>query len=123
MYTNSDMTLYHYDKNQNIYQRNYIYGVFWDSEKRSNMLKTGNVNIDSLLIMVPATHVTTLEITTGKDLAVKGICRLDISNGSQAAQTNSIKRLMAENQVYTITSCDAKLYGSPSLQHYELSGK
>ncbi len=123
MRTNSDMTLYHYDKAQKIYQRIYIYGVFWDHVKIANVNKTGQANSDTIFVAIPASHVTSLEITVGKDLVVKGICNIAISNSSEQTQSKTIKELMDANETFTVMSHDPKLYGSPSMQHYELSCK
>lgn len=123
MITNSDMTLYHYDEAQKIYQRIYIYGVFWDSNKRSNTLKSGNAVTDSVFIAIPAQHVSSLKITVGKDLVVKGISTVAISNSSEQTQLSSYKALKESKEVFTVSVCDPKLFGSPAMQHYELSCK
>ena len=121
MYTNTDITLYHW--NGSSYNRRPIYNVFWDSVKSSNVLKSGQVNADSVKIFVPVTSVGSLSVETSKDLVVVGIIDFEFDNTSQATQSNSLKALKADRAVFTVSSCDGKLYGSPHMQHYLLSCK
>lgn len=120
MYTNADMTLYHW--NGSGYERKVVEKIFWDNTKISNITKTGRTDSDSVKILVPASSAE-LSVTTGKDLVVKGKCEAEFDNTSQSTISESLKKLKAENEVFTISSIDEKLYGSPRMQHYELSCK
>lgn len=117
------MTLYRWVPSLKAYERNVIYAVFWDSVKHSNTIKSGQVNIDSVFISIPSTSATALEITTGKDIVVKGSVDFEFDNTSEKTQLDSLKALKQIHDCFTVTSVDPKLYGSPNMQHYELSCK
>lgn len=118
---NADITLYHYSDGK--YTRQVIKGVYWFSVKQSNVIKSGLVNADSVLIHIPVTSAENLEITTSKDLVVNGIIDMEIDNTNHQTQSTSFKALNSVYDVYTVTAFDPKLYGSRRLQHYELSCK
>ena len=121
MYTNADITLYHW--NGTGYVRQEIKKVFWSDSKISNINKTGRMDVDTVYISIPESSAQELKITMGKDLIVKGICKLEFDNTSQQTQSESTKTLKAECEVFTVNSFDPKLYGSPAMRHYELSCK
>lgn len=120
MYTNADMTLYHW--NGIGYERKVVEKVFWDDTKISNITKTGRTDADSVKILVPVSSAM-LFVKTGKDLVVKGKCEVEIDNTDQATVSASVKALKEEYEVFTVAACDAKFYGSVRMQHYELSCK
>lgn len=120
MYTNEDMTLYHW--NGSGYDRRVVKKVFWDDSKISNINKTGRIDSDTVKILVLASSAE-LSVTTGKDLVVKGKCETEFDNTSQATISESMRALKAEKEVFTVNLFDKKLYGSPRMQHYELSCK
>lgn len=121
MYTNADITLYSYADNK--YIRKVIKDVFWNEVKESNTLKSGLTTADSVKIFVPSSVTETLSITTGRDIIVKGIIEYEVDNTSQATQSASLNQLKKDYQFVTISSCDAKLFGSKHMQHYVLSCK
>lgn len=121
MKPNADITLYHYvDKK---YIRQYIKDVFWFDSKQSNVLKSGLVNADRVMIHIPITSVEDLEITTSKDLVIKGNITMEIDSASEQSESESLELLNATYDVFTVNAFDPKLYGSRNLQHYELSCK
>ena len=122
MYTNADITLYSFSNNT--YTRKPINGVFWDEVKQSNFLKSGVVNSDSVIIYIPLENIVgDLNFTVGKGLIVHGIIDYEIDNTSQSTISTSLKALKDLHGFVTLTTCDKKLYGSPNMQHYELSCK
>ena len=121
MYTNSDMTLYHW--NGSGYDRQEIKDVFWQYSKISNINKTGQTDSDTVFISIPEASAEGLKVTTGKDLVVKGICPLQFDNTGQKEQSESLKKLKTNYEVFTVNAFDPKLYGSPMTRHYELSCK
>ncbi len=121
MYTNADITLYSYVDNK--YIRKVIKGVFWNEVKESNTLKSGLNTADSVKIFVPFANMPDIKITTGKDIIVKSIIEHEVDNTSQATQSASLNQLKRDYQFVTISSCDAKLFGSKHMQHYVLSCK
>ncbi len=120
MYTNADMTLYHW--NGSGYERKVVEKVFWDETKISNITKTGRTDADSVKILVPVSSAM-LSVTTGRDLVVKGKCEVELDNTDQATVSKSVKALKEEHEVFAVTAFDAKLYGSVQMQHYALSCK
>lgn len=120
MYTNADMTLYHW--NGSGYERKVVEKVFWDDTKISNITKTGRTDSDSVKILVPASSAV-LSVTTGRDLVVKGKCETEIDSTSQATDSESVRALKAEHEVFTVNAFDSKLYGSSRMRHYALSCK
>ena len=121
MYTNADMTLYHW--NGTGYDRREIREVFWSHSHISNIGKTGRMDSDSVFISIPESSALSLEVTTGKDLTVKGICPLEFDNTNQETQSQSLKTLKSGYEIFTVNAFDPKLYGSSAMRHYELSCK
>ncbi len=126
MFTNADATIYLYSKKNGVekYTRLPIEGVYWEEISQSTLLKTGEKNSASVLLVIPLENLESpIEFTPGKDLAVKGIITDEIDSSSQAVLSKSLAALRAAQKLITITSADAKLYGSEAVQHYELASK
>lgn len=126
MYTNADVTLYLYSKcgKQESYKRVFVEDVFWDDVKQSNVLKTGQRDSDSVLLVIPLESLfEPIHFTTGKDLAVKGQCNKELNSTDQKAMSESLQELKRRHGCVTVMTVDDKLYGSESMQHYELSCK
>lgn len=119
MYTNTSITLYLYSNGE--YIRKNITKAFWDERKASNVLKSGITNADSLKVFIPYTG--DINFSTSKDLIVKGEVNYQIDTTTEKTIAESKQYLIQNYETYTITSCDKKLYGSPNMQHYELSCK
>lgn len=122
MYTNSDATFYLHSKagGKETYTRLYVEEVFWDDVRNSNFLKTGQKDSGSVLIVVPLESLfDPAHFTQGKDLAVKGQCSMVIDTRSQEALSKSLAALKSRGS-FMVTTVDEKLYGSESVQHYEL---
>lgn len=126
MYTNADVTLYLYSKcgKQESYKRVFVEDVFWDDVKQSNVLKTGQRDSDSVLLVIPLESLfEPIRFTAGKDLAVKGQCNLELDCKDQKTMSESLQKLKNCHGSVTVMTVDEKLYGSESMQHYELSCK
>ena len=126
MFTNADVTMYLYRKGDGTekYIRLPIEGVYWEEISQSTLLRTGERNSASVLLVIPLESLESpVEFTPGKDIAVKGIIEDEIDSNSQAALSKSLTAFKAAHKFITITSADAKLYGSEAVQHYELSSK
>lgn len=126
MYTNADVTLYLYSKcgKQESYKRVFVEDVFWDDVKQSNVLKTGQRDSDSVLLVIPLESLfEPIQFTGGKDLAVKGQCNMELNCTDQKALAESLQKLRECHGCITVMTVDEKLYGSESMQHYELSCK
>ena len=61
MLTNADMTLYR-KNDAGGYEKRYIAHVVWQDSKRSNMLKTGNSDADTVFIMIPEKEAVCLDM-------------------------------------------------------------
>lgn len=126
MYTNADVTLYLYSKcgKQESYKRVFVEDVFWDDVKQSNVLKTGQRDSDSVLLVIPLESLfEPIRFTSGKDLAVKGQCNIELNCTDQKVLAESLQKLRQCHGCVTVMTVDEKLYGSESMQHYELSCK
>ncbi|MDB2032471.1 hypothetical protein PMZ84_14730 [[Clostridium] symbiosum] len=126
MYTNADVTLYQYNKEGKTekYTRIPIEEVYWEDVRQSTFLKTGQRNACSVLLVIPLESLNgPIEITQGKDLVVKDIITYEIDCSSQEAMSKSLAALKAVHELLTVTTVDERLYGSESMQHYELSCK
>lgn len=126
MYTNADATLYLYSRNGRTekYTRTPIEGVYWEDVQQSTFLKTGQRDRTSVMLVIPLDSLgEPLKFTQGKDLAVKGIITDEIDCSSQAAMSKSLATLKTAHDFVTIVTVDGRLYGSESIQHYELSCK
>ena len=121
MKPNADITLYKIKDGK--YIRQAIRGVYWFAVKQSNVNRSGLTNADRISIHIPISSAEELEITTSKDLVVKGISEFEFDNTDQRTQSESLRSLKETHDVFTISAFDPKLYGSKRLQHYELSCK
>lgn len=126
MYTNADITLYLCRKEGKAewYERRVVESVFWDDVKQSNYLKTGLVNTDSVLLVIPlASMGEPIPFTQGKDLVVKGIIDFEFDNTDEKSVSESLRQLNVQYHPMTVISVDEKLYGSSCMHHIELSCK
>ena len=126
MYTNADVTLYLYSKEGKVekYIRMPIEGVYWEDVRQSTYLKTGQRDSTSVLLVIPLESLDgPIKLTQGKDLIVKGIIEDEIDCSSQEAISKSLAALKASHGFLTVVTVDERLYGSESVQHYELACK
>ena len=126
MYTNADVTLYLYSKEGKVekYIRMPIEGVYWEDVRQFTYLKTGQRDSTSVLLVIPLESLDgPIKLTQGKDLAVKGIIEDEIDCSSQEAISKSLAALKADHGFLTVVTVDERLYGSESVQHYELACK
>lgn len=124
MYTNADVTLYLYSKDGKVekYTRRPVEGVYWEDVKQSTFLKTGQRDACSVLLVIPLESLEEpVKFAQGKDLVVKEIVEDEIDCSSQEAMSKSLALLKKEHEYVTVTTVDKHLYGSVSMQHYELS--
>ena len=126
MYTNADVTLYLYGKDGKAekYTRMPIEGVYWEGVRQSTYLKTGQREGTSVLLVIPMESLDgPIKLTQGKDLAVRGIIEEEIDCSSQEATSKSLAALKTAHGFLTVATVDERLYGSESVQHYELACK
>lgn len=126
MFTNADVTLYLYSKEGKVekYTRTPIEGVYWEDVKQSTFLKTGQRDACSALLVIPLESLgEPMKFTQGKDLAVKDVIGDEIDCSSQEAMSKSLAALRVAHGFLTVVTVDERLYGSESVQHYELACK
>lgn len=126
MYTNADVTLYLYSKDGKVekYTRRPVEGVYWEDVKQSTFLKTGQRDARSVLLVIPFESLDgPVKFTQGRDLVVKGMVKEEIDSTSPETLSKSLAALKKEYEYVTVTTVDEKLFGSESMQHYELACK
>lgn len=126
MFTNSDITLYLFTKEGKLdrFTRQVIKNVYWEDVDNATFLKTGQRGSCTALVILPLSSLEgTINFTKGKDLMVKGVIDFEFDNTSQATIAEGIARLKTNYKALTLVSVDERLYGSKSVQHYELTGK
>ena len=126
MFTNSDITLYLCNKEGKLekFTRQIVKNVYWEDVDNVTFLKTGQRGSCMALIMVPLSSLEgVVNFAKGKDLMVKGVIDFEFDNTSQATISEGIVKLKTNHKVLTLVSVDERLYGSKSVQHYELTGK
>lgn len=126
VYTNADATLYLYgrENGKEMYSRLPIQEVYWEDVRQSTFLKTGQRDAAAVLLVIPLESLDgPVRFTQGKDLVVKGIVVDEIDSSSPAALSQSLAALRAEHGYLTVVTVDEMLYGSETVQHYELSCK
>lgn len=126
MFTNSDVTLYLCTKEGKLekFTKRVVKNVYWEDVEHSTFIKTGQRGSCTALVMIPLVSLEgTVNFTKGKDLMVKGVIDFELDNTSQATIAEGIARLKTNYKALTLVSVDERLYGSKSVQHYELTGK
>ncbi len=74
--------------------------------------------------MIPLSSLgKAINFTKGKDLMVKSAIDFEFDNTSQATISEGIVKLKTNHKALTLVSVDERLYGSKSVQHYELTCK
>ena len=126
MFTNSNITLYLCTKEGKLekFTRRVVKNVYWEDVEHSTFLKTGQRGSCTALVMLPLSSLDgAINLTKGKDLIVKGVIDFEFDNTSQATIAEGIAKLKTNYKALTLVSVDERLYGSKSVQHYELTGK
>lgn len=126
MFTNSNITLYLCTKEGKLekFKRQVVKNVYWEDVDNATFLKTGQRGSCTALVMLPFSSVgKAINLTKGKDLIVKGVIDFEFDNTSQATIAEGIAKLKTNHKALTLVSVDERLYGSKSVQHYELTGK
>ena len=126
MFTNSDITLYLCTKEGKLekFTRRVVKNVYWEDVEHSTFIKTGQRGSCTALVMIPLNSLEgAINFTKGKELLAKGVIDFEFDNTSQATIAEGIARLKTNYRALTLVSVDERLYGSKSVQHYELTGK
>ena len=98
--------------------------MYWEDVRQSTYLKTGQRDGTSVLLVIPLESMDgPIKLTQGKDLAVKGIIEDEIDCSSPETMSKSLAALKSTHGFMTVVTVDERLYGSESVQHYELACK
>jgi hypothetical protein len=134
MITPHDMTVYnaYVSAGSTLYQRTQVTGVKWENRKASNVIKSGLLAADSVVVYVPFERGTNylkpkawtvLTSKTGKwtlkegDYLVRGLVTDEISGGF------TITALKAKyDDVVSIKSVDTMDAGSTIMHHWQVGG-
>lgn len=126
MFINSDVTLYLCTKEGKLdkFKRQVVKNVYWEDVDNATFLKTGQRGSCTALVILPLSSLDgAVNFTKGKDLMIKGAIDFEFDNTSQATIAEGIAKLKTNHKALTLVSVDERLYGSKSVQHYELTGK
>lgn len=126
MYTNADCTLYLYSKSGKTeqYTRVAVENVYWEDVRHATFVKTGQQNACNVMLVIPAESLEEpMHFTQGRDLVIKGIVSDQIDCTDQKSLSESLAALKAAHDCLTVVSVDERLYGSRTMQHYELACK
>ena len=116
MYTPHDMTLYKKTlvNGADTWSRVQVQGVLWEQKKAANVLRSGLLAADSVVIYVPIARDPSANIG---DVAVKGL----VTDVISSAFTITALKAKYPNNI-TLKSVDVLDFGSLSMQHVKLSG-
>lgn len=135
MITNADVTIYnkYFDKatRTDKYKRTVLKGVFWDHKKAVNMIKSGMENAHSVSIMIPFSMDTDKSYISPKEFYKSpGVNNFTLSEGDRVVKgiidfeiTGKVSDLDKDYEAFTIVSVDPKDFGSPHMQHWEISAR
>ncbi len=121
MLTNSDCTVYRYNKLTQGFDRLYIPAVMWQESKASNVAKSGMQSSGVVSVFIDSAYARSAPQTTAKDMLVKGNCPFEFDNRDEQSISNSMKAFRAEYSFVTVASIADYLFGS--LPHVEITAK
>ncbi|GAB5081330.1 hypothetical protein Osc1_05030 [Hominimerdicola sp. 21CYCFAH17_S] len=119
MLTNTDCTLYAYDKATGGFIRHKMENVYWRENKAGNVLKSGLQTADSTTVYIYTDEVVPQSVS--KDMLVKGACDFEFDNSSAQSISASMKAFRGAHNYITVMSIDNYMYGGNP--HIEVSAK
>lgn len=128
MYTNADCTVFNrlYDPatRQDTWKATQLQGVFWENRKAANVIKSGMKEADSVLIFIPFSMTGYQPPKEFKRDPVGWTLRPEdwIVKGHVEYEGPITGLADRFDNVVAITSVDTMDYGSPDMQHWEVSG-
>ena len=122
MLTNTDCTLYHFNKAAQGYDRYYISVVMWQESRTQKIGKQGVIVSDDVNIYVPKEIATFPRCELAKDILVKGNIDFVFDNTSQKTVSESLREF---NHTYpesvTVLTYEDKRYSvNEQLDHIKL---
>lgn len=125
MLTNTDCTLYHFNKLTQGYDRYYLSTVMWQESRTQKIGKQGVIVSDDVNIYVPKEIAVFPKCTESMDMVVKGNIDFIFDNTSQKTISDSLKIF---NGLYpdkvTVHTYEDKNYSVGSqLDHIKLTAR
>ena len=125
MLTNTDCTLYHFNKLTQGYDRYYLSAVMWQESRTEKIGKQGVIVSDDVNIYVPKEIATFPKCELTRDMLVKGNIDFIFDNTSQKTVSESLKEF---NHTYpesvTVLTYEDKNYSVGSqLDHIKLTAR
>lgn len=141
MLTNVDCTIYngYQEGAKTLYQKTVLRGVFWAASKSANIRQVGVNDADSVMIYIPFAvdaggrgYLSPRQWAASEEKdkywtlqPAAGIAaRIMKGQGPEITETYKMRDLERDyDDVYNITTVDMADYGSPGMQHWEVSAK
>ena len=125
MLTNTDCTLYHFNKLTQGYDRYYLSAVMWQESRTEKIRKQGVLISDDVNIYVQREIAVFPKCTESMDMAVKGNIDFIFDNTSQKTVSESLKEF---NHTYpdsvTVLTYEDKRYSvNEQLDHIKLTAR
>ncbi|MGN1410983.1 MAG: DUF6751 family protein [Oscillospiraceae bacterium] len=135
MYTNADCTIFnaYYDKSHRCdsWRKTVIKGVYWEDASGENSQQTGLLNDCSAFVIIPKNadfggkkYMKPKEYYYNSSDSIFTFAPNDIIiRGIYIGDFTSIKEINSLDDSHTILKASDFLYGSPSVQHWEVQSK
>ena len=122
MLTNTDCTLYHFNKLTQGYDRYYLSAVMWQESRTQKISRQGVVVSDDVNIYVPREIATFPRCELAKDILVKGNIDFVFDNTSQKNVSDSLREFnrLYPDSVTVLTYEDKRYSVNEQLDHIKL---
>ena len=122
MLTNTDCTLYHFNKLTQGYDRYYLSAVMWQESRTEKIGKNGVLVSDDVSIYVPKEIATFPRCELAKDILVKGNIDFVFDNTSQKNVSDSLREFnrLYPDSVTVLTYEDKRYSVNEQLDHIKL---
>lgn len=105
-----EITLYHYENGA--YTKQVISNTFYYDVDITTVSKMGSQTNITFIVIINTN--TDIDISTGKDIVVKGKSDFEFDNTSESTIAKSLKELKEQSRIYTIKGVDRNLFGGLS---------
>ena len=125
MLTNTDCTLYHFNKLTQGYDRYYLSAVMWQESRTEKIGKHGVLVSDDVNIYVPREIAVFPKCTESVDMAVKGNIDFVFDNTSQKTVSESLREFnrLYPDSVTVLTYEDKRYSVNEQLDHIKLTAR
>ena len=125
MLTNTDCTLYHFNKLTQGYDRYYLSAVMWQESRTQKISRQGVVVSDDVNIYVPRENALFPKSELAKDMLVKGNIDFVFDNTSQKTVSESLREFnrLYPDSVTVLTYEDKRYSVNEQLDHIKLTAR